>query len=42
MNLEEIIAEIQSELHETEHLIKMSSDTYTSHQHREETLQNQV
>jgi hypothetical protein len=42
MNLEEIIVEKQSELYETEHLIKMSSTTYTSHQHKEEPLQNQI
>ena len=42
MNLKEIIVEIQLKLLATEHLIKMSSDTYISHQHREETVQYQV
>jgi len=42
MNLKEIIAEVQLQLHATEHLIKMSSDTYISHQHGEENIQYQV
>lgn len=42
MNLKEIIEEIQLKLHAIEHLINMISDTYISHQHRDETIQYQV